>query len=295
MIRYIKLRKIKTLQLDVTTVCQASCISCPRETDLNFDKAIKHHLSINEILKSFSEDQIKQLDKMYLCGNYGEPAAGAYTQDILRYFRKINATITLGMHTNGGLQSVGWWHDLGRILNHSNDYCVFSIDGLEDTNHIYRKNVNWNNIIANAESYISAGGCAQWDMLVYKHNQHQVEDCEKLARKMGFTWFRAKVSKRPYLNGLEAPVGWQPSGNQIGNIECYALENNSVYMDAYGNVNPCCWHGMTYTPNAIIKNFDEIKASWNTDSPDSICQEACSVYKNKTNFKSQWQREIQLR
>lgn len=276
-------------------MCQAACPSCARDTDPTFDKSKKHHLTVDAIVRSFPEKQIKKLDKMYLCGNYGEPAAGYYTQDIFRYFRKVNPNITLGMNTNGGVQSTFWWHELGSILNQEQDYCVFSIDGLEDSNHVYRKNVNWDKLIANAQAYIAAGGKAHWDMLVFKHNQHQVEACKQLARDMGFTWFRAKVSKRPYVDGLEFPLGWQPVERIPGKIKCYALENKVVYMDAYGNINPCCWHGMTHKPNAKIVNLDELKPTWKTNTPDPVCQEACTVNKSKTRFTSQWQQEIQLK
>lgn len=288
-------RQIKTLQLDVTTVCQAACPSCARETDPTFNKSVKHHLTVDRILRNFPEKQIKKLDKMYLCGNYGEPAAGTYTQDILRYFREVNPEITLGMNTNGGVQTTFWWHSLGSILSKPTDYCVFSIDGLEDSNHVYRKNVNWAKLMANAEAYIAAGGNAHWDMLVYKHNQHQVEACEQLAKDMGFTWFRAKVSKRPYTNGLEFPLGWQEVPMIPGKIKCYTMEHKIAYMDAYGNISPCCWHGMTHKPNAVVRDFNEIKATWKTDTPDPVCVEACTLNKAKTRFNSQWQREIQLK
>lgn len=293
--------QIKTLQIDVTTVCQAACPSCARETDRTFDKSVKHHLTIEQILRSFPEKKIEKLDKMYLCGNYGEPAAGYYTQDILRYFRKVNPNITLGMHTNGGVQSTFWWHSLGQILNNMRDYCVFSIDGLESTNHVYRKNVNWDNVMANARAYIAAGGNAHWDMLVYKHNQHQVDECEQLAKDMGFKWFRAKISRRPFVGNLEFPIDWQPIDSQKipkvpGKIKCYVLENKNVYMDAYGNINPCGWFGMTHKPNSPTRDFEEVKATRKTDTLDPICAHncTCTVNKNRTIFENQWQREIEF-
>jgi sulfatase maturation enzyme AslB (radical SAM superfamily) len=288
-------RQIRTLQLDPTTVCQAACQSCARETDASFDKSKKHHLTIDTILQSFPEKKIKKLHKMFMCGNYGEPAAAYYALDIFRYFRQINPDIVLGMNTNGGVQSTFWWHSLGTVLSRQEDYCVFSIDGLESTNHAYRRNVSWSKIMSNAEAFIAAGGSAHWDMLVFKHNQHQVDECEELARLMGFKWFRAKVSKRAFTNGLEFPVGWKNPKQVSGRIKCYALENKIAYMDMYGNISPCCWHGMTHSPNAKVKNLIELKASWVTDNPDPICLEACSLNKKQTQFESQWQREIQLR
>jgi hypothetical protein len=146
--------------------------------------------------------------------------------------------------------------------------------------------------MANVEAYISAGGSAHWDMLVYKHNQHQVDACEKLAKSMGFTWFRAKVSRRPLTSKLEAPIGWVLPTKTQGSIKCHALQEKSSYIDAQGRMSPCCWLGNTQTN--FVRDFNEIKLSWKSDSPNSVCQRSCSTDKNKTIFENQWQREVRL-
>jgi hypothetical protein len=266
---------------------------CARETDSEFNKRTQHHLTIPHIQKHFSDRVIKGLDKMFMCGNYGDPAAGKYTLDIYRWFRSLNPNITLGMNTNGSLQTTFYWHELGKLFDQSQDYVVFSIDGLEDTNPVYRVNSNWNKLMSNAEAYISAGGSAHWDMLVYKHNQHQVDACEKLARDMGFTWFRAKVSRRPVTEQLESPIGWACPVPTLGKIKCHALEDKSAYIDAQGRLSPCCWLGARQ--NNFVTDFSEIKRSWTSVTPNPTCQRTCSVNKNKTTFEDQWQRETQLR
>jgi sulfatase maturation enzyme AslB (radical SAM superfamily) len=286
------LRRIKVLHLEPTDVCQLACPLCARETDTEFNKRTQHHLTIAHIQRHFSDRVIKGLDKVFMCGNYGDPAAGKHTLDIYRWFRNLNPNITLGMNTNGALQTTFYWHELGRLFNQPQDYVVFSIDGLEDTNPVYRVNSNWAKLMSNAEAYISAGGSAHWDMLVYKHNQHQVDACEKLARDMGFTWFRAKVSKRPVTDRLELPIGWhRPEINQ-GPIKCHALQEKSAYIDAQGRLSPCCWLGSTQSK--FVDNFDEIKLSWKTNRPNTVCVTTCSSKKNKTTFTDQWQRESQL-
>ena len=126
-------REIKVLHLEPTDVCQASCPLCARETDKHFRKDRQHHLDMYKIMQIFDADRISKLYKMFMCGNYGDPAAGKYTLDIYRWFRELNPNITLGMNTNGALQTTFYWHELGRLFNQLNDYVVFSIDGLEDT------------------------------------------------------------------------------------------------------------------------------------------------------------------
>ena len=287
------MRRIKVLHIEPTDVCQAACPLCARETDPNFNKSNKHHLRIEHVQQHFTDRVIARLDKMFMCGNYGDPAAGYYTMDIYNYFRKINPNIVLGMNTNGAIQSTFFWHALGKLFNQPKDYCVFSIDGLEDTNHVYRKNVNWEKLMSNAQAYIAAGGSAHWDMLVYKHNQHQVDACEQLARDMGFNWFRAKVSKRGFTDRLEFPIGWQEPGIKKGPIRCHVLDEKSMYIDAQGRLNPCCWLGSTQR-DFVRDDLKTVKLTWKTDTPNSVCVSACSTNKNKTVFQDQWQREVQL-
>ena len=146
--------------------------------------------------------------------------------------------------------------------------------------------------MSNVQAFIAAGGSAHWDMLVYRHNQHQVDACEQLARDLGFKWFRAKVSKRPMVNGLEEPIGWHRPVAQAGRIKCQAIAEKSEFVDAQGHVSPCCWLGNTQSK--FVTDFNAVKASWKTDTPNPVCQAVCSVTRGKTAFTDQWQREICL-
>jgi MoaA/NifB/PqqE/SkfB family radical SAM enzyme len=287
------LREIRVLHIEPTDVCQLACPLCARETDVQFDKNTHHHLTIDHIMTHFSESDICTLDKMFMCGNYGDPAAGLHTIEIYQHFKRINCNITLGMNTNGALRNTAWWQQLASTLSSPTDYVVFSIDGLEDTNHLYRQNCNWQKLIENAQAFINAGGSAHWDMLVYQHNQHQVELCEELARTLGFKWFRAKVSKRPFIKGLEFPVGWKKIKQHPESIDCHALREKSIYIDAQGRISPCCWLGSRQYN--FVEDFDLIQHSWSTDQPNPVCASACGVQQNQlTNFEQQWQKNIKL-
>lgn len=282
----------KVLHLEPTDVCNLACPLCARERDPTFDKNVKHHLTLDQIKNKFDDEAIAGLDKMFMCGNYGDPAAGQHTLEIYQYFRSVNPTIVLGMNTSGSLRNYTWWQELVEILNQPKDYVVFSIDGLEDTNSIYRVNSTWHRLIENAQSFINAGGHAHWDMLVYKHNEHQVDACEQMARDMGFKWFRAKVSKRPLVNELEYPVAWDRLQYTPGTIDCHALKESSVYVDAQGRVSPCCWLGARQSN--FIHSIDQVRSTWNTDTPDLTCLTTCTAQENITNFESQWRREVEL-
>lgn len=287
------LETVRVLHLEPTDVCQAACPQCARELDPAFDKKIKHYLTVPDLQRILPDSVIRRLDKMYMCGNYGDPAASE-ALSIVDHFRNINSSITIGMNTNGGIQASWWWKALGERLKNPLDYVVFSVDGLEDTNHIYRKNVVWERVIANAEAFIRAGGAAHWDMLVFEHNQHQVDACEQLARKLGFKFFRAKVSRRHNeypVQFLKQPAGWQDPVTLEGNIKCLALEENSLYISAKGTVHPCCWLGAS--DGADINEFVTIQENWKTN-PNAICKKTCSTNNVGSSFTNQWQREVQL-
>ena len=288
----LNLRDIKVLHLEPTDVCQAACALCARETDTNFKKDRQHHLSMGQILKMFDQEKIRQLDKMFMCGNYGDPAAGKHTLDIYQEFRRINPDVVLGMNTNGGLQTTFWWYELAKIMNQTQDYVVFSIDGLESTNATYRRNVVWHKVMSNARSFIEAGGSAHWDMLVYQHNQHEVDACEQLARDMGFKWFRAKVSKRGFTDELKFPTGWNLPQLRSAQVNCHALTEQSTYIDAQGRESPCCWLGSRQQD--FVTDFESVQTSWNSVQPNIVCLDTCGTTTESTRFIDQWQRETEL-
>lgn len=285
-------REIRVLHVEPTDVCQLACPLCVRETDKSFDKNTHHHLTIEQIQNHFDQEFIVGLDKMFMCGNYGDPAAGKNTLELYRYFRSINPKITLGMNTNGALQNTNWWKSLAKIFNQPLDYVVFSIDGLEDTNHLYRKNIIWSKLIENVQAFIGAGGSAHWDMLVYRHNQHQVDQCEQLARSLGFSWFRAKVSKRPFINGLEHPINWHRSTAVSKKINCHILNEKSIYIDAQGRISPCCWLGARQKD--FESDFISIQQSWISNNPNTVCLSTCGTTDKSNKFSSQWRIEKQL-
>ena len=59
---------------------------------------------------------------------------------------------------------------------------------------VYRVNASYDKIIENARAFIDVGGRAEWRMIVFKHNQHQIEEAEELARKYGFKHFSLQYS-----------------------------------------------------------------------------------------------------
>ncbi len=197
-----KYKDIKQIHLEITEKCQAVCPMCPRNLKGGKDNPhlINAELSLEDCKKIFKPAFIKQLDVMFMCGNYGDPMMAKDTLEVYKYFRKHNPKLWLSMHTNGGARTAKWWAELAKTIGTGNsDGCVtFSVDGLEDTNHIYRKNVKWKNVERNMRSYIDAGGQVRWHFLAFKHNEHQFDEAKALAKEWGVYEFLIKKTSRFY-------------------------------------------------------------------------------------------------
>jgi MoaA/NifB/PqqE/SkfB family radical SAM enzyme len=232
-------------------------------------------IKLDVFKKWFSPDIIKQLHRLYMCGNLGDPIVAKDTLEIFHYLRKINPNISLSMNTNGSARSTEWWESLAKL----NVTVRFGIDGLEDTHCLYRIGTDFDKIINNATSFIQAGGYAVWDMLVFQHNLHQVNECRQLSVNLGFKEFHSKNTARfnegefRVLNveGKTVNILYptdrskeikQKTYNRIEIIEesktiqCKVKEEKSIYVSATGTVTPCCWLDKEGMPLHNISRID---------------------------------------
>jgi MoaA/NifB/PqqE/SkfB family radical SAM enzyme len=271
---------IKKVHLEITQLCQAACPMCDRNE--NGGKDNKHitnaELSLEDCKKIFSPKFIRQLENINMCGNLGDPIIAKDTLEVFRYFREHSPNIFLSMNTNGGARDREWWSELAKIFNNKGAV-VFSVDGLEDTNHLYRQNVKWSIVKNSMDAFISAGGRARWDYIIFDHNQHQVEEAERLASEWGFETFVRKKTARFFSvtlsrgkeehqaqnrKGMETMLLKKPKKefqnsllskekelvNQHGSmsnyydnnkIECKVAKENNIFISAEGLFLPCCW------------------------------------------------------
>jgi MoaA/NifB/PqqE/SkfB family radical SAM enzyme len=194
-------KDVDAIHLEITNRCNAGCPMCPRYinsgTELN-PNLVETDIRYDDFVKWFDIDFVSRLKKLYACGNYGDPIAAKDTLPIFKYLRENNSHMALMMHTNASARSPEWFYELGLLMNYERrgDACVFSVDGLDDTNHLYRKNTNFDKILANMKAYREAGGIAQWDYIAFKHNAHQIDTARQLAKDLGFTKFNLKKTTR---------------------------------------------------------------------------------------------------
>lgn len=275
-----KYKDIKKVHLEITQRCQAACPMCDRNENGGVEnKHIKDaELSIDDCKSIFKPKFIQQLDLMYMCGNLGDPIIAKDTLAVFKYFREQNPNIWLSMHTNGGAKDSEWWEELAQILG-DRGTVIFSVDGLRDTNHLYRQNVNWDKVENSMKSFINAGGRARWDFIIFEHNQHQTEEAEALSKLWGFEKFVTKKTARFFSSAKNTETSKHQVQNKQGQktivinkpkpefqnkalmntpklineygsmlsyydqikIECKVAKESSIFISAEGLLLPCCW------------------------------------------------------
>jgi MoaA/NifB/PqqE/SkfB family radical SAM enzyme len=279
---------IRSVHLELTHRCNAACPMCSR----NFSGGATNpdlplvELSLNDAKSIFPPEFVQQLDLIYACGNYGDPMVAKDCLEIFAYLRECNPDLRLCMHTNGSARRPEWWADMAKVMKTGPHYMRFGIDGLEDTNHLYRRRTNWDLVMANAQAFIDAGGRAEWDYLVFRHNEHQVEEARALSLEMGFKEFFVRKTGRfksdkdlqtvnrvevldkagefdywleeptnpEYLNpafedldAIKNEYGTYGAYLDTVQIHCKVAEKGKVYISAEGLALPCCWLGSIFT------------------------------------------------
>jgi MoaA/NifB/PqqE/SkfB family radical SAM enzyme len=184
----------------------------------------------------------------------------------------------LSMNTNAGAKDVKWWRQLAKVFGRMGTV-IFSVDGLRDTNHLYRQNVVWDNVERNMRAFVEAGGRARWDYIIFGHNEHQVDEAEALADSWGVERFQKKKSGR-FFSANSATKDTHQAQNRKGSetqliskpvkldnqnlallkqkeiaktyggmenyynsctIKCKVAEEKNIFITAEGLLMPCCW------------------------------------------------------
>jgi len=266
----LKLSDVRDVHLEISSLCNASCSWCPRTfwgyphnggyPELN--------LTLDNAKKIFTSEFLKQLTSIRINGNFGDIVMNPDGVEIVEYFRNNNKDLIIEISTNGGARNTDFWSRLAK----TDARIKFALDGLTDTHHLYRQNTLFETVIKNAQTVIDAGGHAIWKMIKFKHNQHQIDECRRLSKSMGFSDFilvsqgrdTAPVFNRhgelthvlgDYTGEKEFEILFHKKLNDTillediidqrvpGPVDCIVKKQQSIYIAANGDVSPCCWTG----------------------------------------------------
>lgn len=238
--------------IEPTSKCILECPLCDRTWFYKkFKKRELHEIDIDSLIRFF--DGVGY--KVTMCGNNGDPI---YHSDFHTLCNKLKSIgCELKIVTNGSKKSKSWWEKLGNILD-TNDSITFSIDGLIDTNKIYRVNSDYDSIIKGFET-IKGKVKTIWKFIVFKHNQHQIHEAKTMSKQLGFDEFELEKSNRWWEKNLmpdeefvdptyKYQIEVAKNNNVYADMKPKCLVNdkpkNGLYIDSAGDFYPCCWTGL---------------------------------------------------
>ena len=280
---YLNLNEITCLHIEHTSKCNLLCPQCARVSDDGTKNSILplDELSLDDYKRILTPEFAKQIKRIFWCGNYGDSIASNNFLECLKFIRHSGVG-GLTIVTNGSARDPKWWTEVAKILDRDTDRVDFSIDGLEDTNHLYRINSNWKKLKENMVAFIEAGGNANWDFLIFDHNIHQVAEAKALAKQLKFKSINFKNTSRfvnvsDFNNVMELEVNTKKSTHTISSkentnknkyeqiidkfgsfnsyvdqtpITCKYKVDKTIYIDFEMKLWPCCWVGApTYFEN----------------------------------------------
>ena len=282
------------VHVELTDICNAACPLCPRtdpETAGTTPLVLNVKLNIDLLIYRICQET--SINRVRFCGNFGDPIS--HPELIVAVEHLIKAGKLVLIHTNGGLKSIKWWAKLATIMG-NNGVVTFGIDGTsKQTHEQYRVHTDFDKVINNAKSFISAGGIAQWQFLEFEHNGHEIDNAKLLAKEYGFKGVKfiqtnrfkknitIKVINRKGAintisnrNKLTTPIE-KVSPNKVisqlvvpeikHNINCEVVSNGSVYIDSEGYVFPCCWTASFYRGQKVgIKSIDTVSYDWSDEN-----------------------------
>ena len=272
------LETIEHVDFELSSHCNSKCPQCPRYDVFGFEQKdlFKTHLTLSTV-KNIPTTLMPNLKNISFIGNFGDPLMNPHLDEILDYFSKQEILLS----TNASLRNIDWWKDLGKRKNVTVTFCI---DGLADTHEIYRRGTSFKKIIDNAKSFIASGGRAIWQLIVFKHNEHQINQIQKISKDMGFEKVEAIYSDRfdvndkfkvydkgKYLYDLEKASNqellrerlkaddgqkyWNELNKNKGEISCIWSIKKHIYVHSDGMVYPCCWMASANSGRVIEKSL----------------------------------------
>lgn len=277
------------LHLEPTTRCTLFCPACPRTTWHNILKkpVDKEDLDIDLLEKFLDCETGKKFNEFRLCGAYGDPI---YYPDLIKLIHRFRDRVSFTIVTNGSRQTEKFWNTLAESMTEKDIIC-FSIDGLEDTNHLYRINSDWKSIMMGLDIMVKSPAQVHWKTIIFKFNYNKLSEIKKFANDKGATWQTEKthrygdVSLVPPIEYVETNHVFQTEFVNNHQIEIEPrCEKDAMVVSASGYLFPCDW---IRNPQTFYKSqFWKQKTRWidNLHMKDNTYDQSILVVRDWENY-----------
>ena len=301
--------KIKTMELEITSDCNAACPGCART--LNADILEVQHFSLADLQRILPDERhIKDKD-IRLCGVLGDPMIHPEIVEIVEYLLTNGATVTIS--TNAGIGTEQMYHQLGLLSNQYKSKFIMQacIDGHRETNHIYRVNTKFSVIERNLNayaknSYKDIDHKNKWVFIVFDHNEHEIEAAKQHAHDLGMKFLTRTGMRNSYYNWV-AEIGKKNNKEKkvitttgdkehkrkdevfkldeliannkvdddiIKTVVCKYVHEGEIFISSKQEMWPCCflWDSAFKNKENFLEKLSEYQTGWNSLKTNSIEQ-----------------------
>jgi MoaA/NifB/PqqE/SkfB family radical SAM enzyme len=263
---------INNIHVEVTDRCNAECPVCPRSYSggETFPYVRDKELDL-AYFKLIGQEFLSKIKTWNFCGVKGDPASAQELFEILDYILYCNPDTRILIRTNGGARNEKFWIRVGELFFNKDCDVVWSVDGWEETNHIYRKNVKWNKLYNNIMAYINTGASSMWEFNMFGHNQVDLPKVTEFCNTHNISLTTRK------------PFGFEEAGGFTKTIAVYNKTGDGKTSEYAYSIKP---HGVAESqiadvvyPSTVDKHewtpgvYDMMRSSWLKTSGTTVqCQ-----------------------
>lgn len=252
------------MHIELTSRCTLSCPGCPRTVVAQrLGSFPKQDLDLDLFETFINTPAGHAIPRFFLEGNHGDPI---YYPKLLEFIDRFRHEKNYTIVTNGAFRDEKFWHALGTRLT-ANDQVVFSIDGLPENNHVYRKNSDWSTIQVGLETLMTYPVQVVWKTIIFNYNYQQLDQIQALAESFGATFTSQTTSRfgdddlRPPDHLVEGYREYHVSTQEITQIRPQCANHATEYVSADGFYWPCCWVSTAFTLHK--SDLWKQRATWN--------------------------------
>jgi len=228
---------ITCVNIELTTRCTARCPLCTRVL-MNLKEIIDLKL---DTIKKIPFETYKVV---VLSGSLGEPTSYPQFDELIDYLRKTNNNLQIRLTTNGFTHNEQWWYNLAKYFSKiDSGYVIFALDGMEDTHSLYRVGTDFKQVVKNIKAFNDGRGISLIQTILFKHNEHQLNDLKKLSMKIGCRKIYYRPSKE-YNDVFERPtkIKIKTQGDfafERKKIDCLMIDRNEFFLNVDGILCSC--------------------------------------------------------
>ena len=241
-------------EIDTTNICQLQCPLCHTGLGtVNRDKGFMHFDTYARVV-----DQIEDSCVWLSLYSWGEPFLNPQIDRFIAYAHEKRIATLVSSNLNKPLTP----EMAERLVRSGLDVLIVSLDGTtQDVYQVYRVNGHLDRVLDNIRLLVekraelgSATPVLEWQFIVMRQNEHQVEEARRIAQQLGVDLFTPKRVDFPHgEDDLDLARTWLPAAELEARMadpfrkpyseegtRCHRLWRSGV-VNWDGGYAPCCY------------------------------------------------------